>query len=524
MNMRWWPAAFCVAAGLAQTSVDLGHTRPAQVVQVLPTSCTVGEMVFKSDAEPGKNLFIATSSAPCMWIQVAGADAGVSVSAVFAAGVSSGVIPSVASRNVSCTNSSKAVVTPTAIDPQSTQPQQTMVSFSAPLASQTTCSVGAAGPQGPQGTQGLPGVNGAQGTKGDPGPTGPKGDQGLQGLTGPQGATGVSGPQGPQGPKGDNGPQGTTGPQGTVGPIGPQGPQGTQGPQGPTGTIYSAASLDVGDGSANGFVDLYPANDAAHPIGLEAPSARSTGIRFVLPANDPVADSVFVWGPISGSRSSGTVTSIPSCVDLGGSHLNYDSATHQFSCGTSVAAEGLSDPGADGLLKRTAENMTVAAVPGIDYVGVAPTGAAQVPILANDPPTCVPGDLYRNSGLDTTRICITVNRWANLQPEWHKFAFCHGAVCNNDSVEIKDLVLSASSVFKAYFVVGTAPTTSVTVDCTTSTGLNLFSTPPNLANLSGVVDVLASVRSQDFPALSTIGGCSVTGASGQNIELVVVTR
>lgn len=81
--MRFATVALFFSGCFAQTAVDLAHqsksvdfsgmahTRPAQVGTSLPAACAVGEVFFKSDAAPGKNLYVATSASPCTWTQVA---------------------------------------------------------------------------------------------------------------------------------------------------------------------------------------------------------------------------------------------------------------------------------------------------------------------------------------------------------------------------------------------------------------------------------------------------------------------
>jgi hypothetical protein len=80
--MRFAILALCAGACFAQTAVDLAHqaktpdfsvmqhTRPAQTGTVLPASCNAGEVFFKTDAAPGSNLYLATSGYPCTWTQV----------------------------------------------------------------------------------------------------------------------------------------------------------------------------------------------------------------------------------------------------------------------------------------------------------------------------------------------------------------------------------------------------------------------------------------------------------------------
>jgi hypothetical protein len=81
--MRFATVALCLSSCFAQTAIDLAHqsrsadfssmahTRPAQVGTSLPALCSLGEVYFKSDASPGKNLYVAASASPCTWTQVA---------------------------------------------------------------------------------------------------------------------------------------------------------------------------------------------------------------------------------------------------------------------------------------------------------------------------------------------------------------------------------------------------------------------------------------------------------------------
>lgn len=123
---------------------------------------------------------------------------------------------------------------------------------------------GPTGPQGPTGPLGPTGSLGPTGPQGVSGPTGPTGSQGVQGEIGPTGPTGttgptgaestVPGPTGPTGTQGATGPTGAdstvpgpTGPTGPTGPIGPTGPTGVAGPLGPTGSTGPAGNYDVSD-------------------------------------------------------------------------------------------------------------------------------------------------------------------------------------------------------------------------------------------------------------------------------------
>mgnify|MGYP001068756445 CR=1 FL=1 len=58
------------AAGSVQDASQAAVTRPFRVGTVLPSSCTVGQAFFKSDASPGRNLYLCTASDT--WSEVQG--------------------------------------------------------------------------------------------------------------------------------------------------------------------------------------------------------------------------------------------------------------------------------------------------------------------------------------------------------------------------------------------------------------------------------------------------------------------
>jgi hypothetical protein len=87
---------------------------------------------------------------------------------------------------------------------------------------------------------------------------------------------------------------------GQQGPTGPAGSTGPQGPAGPTGSISSATSLNVGDGTVNGYIDLFPSGDTTHSIGFTAPSSRTTQVRLALPSADPAGQTLVCAAPASG--------------------------------------------------------------------------------------------------------------------------------------------------------------------------------------------------------------------------------
>lgn len=95
---------------------------------------------------------------------------------------------------------------------------------------------------------------------------------------------------------------------GQTGPQGPAGPAGATGPQGPTGSISSSSSLNVGDGTSDGYVDLYPANDTTNSIGFTT-STRTSKLRLRLPSSDPATGQVLSCAaPSNGVSTCGWIT------------------------------------------------------------------------------------------------------------------------------------------------------------------------------------------------------------------------
>lgn len=130
--------------------------------------------------------------------------------------------------------------------------------------------------------------------------------------------SGLPGPQGPVGPTGAVGLPGPTGVQGPQGPQGLQGLQGAPGPQGlpgPAGSISSATWLNVGDGTSDGYVDLYPAGDNTNSIGFVA-GPRSTKLRLRLPSEDPVSSRTLVCGTPQNGISDCNWANATSMIDL----------------------------------------------------------------------------------------------------------------------------------------------------------------------------------------------------------------
>ena len=146
---------------------------------------------------------------------------------------------------------------------------------------------------------------------------------------------------------------------------------------------------------------------------------------------------------------------------------------------------------------------------------------------ASDPPTCTQGQTYFNTTKLLSRTCVQTNTWRNSSPERHRFVFCAGAPCNGDTISINDLVTAAGNFVTATFSLVTAPSASLTVQCTLSGGGNLFTTPVQLNGVTtnnSVYDASSSLNTAAVAALSTINGCAMTGTTGQSIELNVIVQ
>ncbi len=90
----------------------------------------------------------------------------------------------------------------------------------------------------------------------------------------------------------------------------------------------------MGDGTTNGYVDLFPANDATNSVGFTT-TARSTKLRLQLPSSDPIAGQTLACGapssnvsvcgwvtPSSGSSSSTVSATMTIDLPAGGAGSN----------------------------------------------------------------------------------------------------------------------------------------------------------------------------------------------------------
>jgi hypothetical protein len=110
-----------------------------------------------------------------------------------------------------------------------------------------------------------------------------------------------------------------------------------------SGDVTAPGTLTTGSGgSSHGKLALgeLPTNGAA-TVGWEAQDLIATSLSLVFPNATPSANSLMLFPAPNGSgQSQWTWTTIPSCLDSGGNHLNFNSSTGALTCGTTSSASG----------------------------------------------------------------------------------------------------------------------------------------------------------------------------------------
>lgn len=214
MNTHRWTATLVLAVGAwraaGQTAVDLTRQGKLGTGTILPATCAVGQMFFKTDAPDGSNLYACANSGWVMMGLPALSTAG--PPGTCAAG--SLYLQSDTAHNVQqlyvCSNTNTWTMASARSGLAANRPANCVVGqtwLSTDAATMTYCSA-----------TGNPGTWSAT-LAGPPGPLGPQGPQGPTGATGSQGAVGPAGPQGPTGATGSQGTAGAAGAQGPAGPI-----------------------------------------------------------------------------------------------------------------------------------------------------------------------------------------------------------------------------------------------------------------------------------------------------------------
>lgn len=103
---------------------------------------------------------------------------------------------------------------------------------------------------------------------------------------------------------------------------------------GGTGTVtntagaLTAGQLVIGNGGADITVGNL-SGDATTAGGTATTVVKVNGVAY--PAS-PSTDTV----PVVTAANTATYTAVPNCLDTNGQHLNYNTSTHTFSCGTSI--------------------------------------------------------------------------------------------------------------------------------------------------------------------------------------------
>lgn len=125
------------------------------------------------------------------------------------------------------------------------------------------------------------------------------------------------------------------------------------------GTNYNPEAIDLGTDTTGS----YAAGDAEAGAALTGDSATaffSTGAIGVSQGGTgaaPGADDQLI---VSDSTSAATWRTLTDCDDSGGNHVNYDTATNAFSCGTSASgAGGWADDGTVVRLSTAADNVGI---------------------------------------------------------------------------------------------------------------------------------------------------------------------
>lgn len=115
-------------------------------------------------------------------------------------------------------------------------------------------------------------------------------------------------------------------------------------------TVNATSGLQV-NGAALAFTNLAGALATTQTAGLTGDVTSTAGtisttvakVNGVSYPATPATDTL----PVITAANTATYKAVPSCLDSGGNHLNYDSATHAFSCGSSTggnSASALSRP------------------------------------------------------------------------------------------------------------------------------------------------------------------------------------
>jgi len=103
-----------------------------------------------------------------------------------------------------------------------------------------------------------------------------------------------------------------------------------------SGDITTPGTITSGSGaSSHGKLALgeLPSNGST-TVGWEAQDLISNSLSLVFPNAAPAANSLMLFPAPTSGQSQWSWTTIPGCLDSGGNHLNFNSATGAVSCGT----------------------------------------------------------------------------------------------------------------------------------------------------------------------------------------------
>ena len=109
-----------------------------------------------------------------------------------------------------------------------------------------------------------------------------------------------------------------------------------------SGDVTTPGTLTTGAGAtSHGKLALgeLPSNGAT-TVGWEAEDLITTSLSLVFPNATPAANSVMLFPAPTSGQSQWSWTAIPVCLDAAGNHLNFNSATGAFTCGTTSSGSG----------------------------------------------------------------------------------------------------------------------------------------------------------------------------------------
>jgi len=106
--------------------------------------------------------------------------------------------------------------------------------------------------------------------------------------------------------------------------------------------VTTPGTITAGSGgSSHGKLALgeLPSNGTT-TVGWEALDSITSSLSLVFPNASPAANSIMLFPAPTSGQSQWSWTAIPGCLDSGGNHLNFNSATGALICGTTSSGSG----------------------------------------------------------------------------------------------------------------------------------------------------------------------------------------